>query len=185
MDVIDAIHTRQSIGKVKPGSVSRELIETLLDAAVQAPNHHKVRPWRFVVLQGEARVRLGEIMARSMLEANPEARPEVVEIERKKPLRAPLVIAVGVDLPLEAKVKLEENICAAAAAVENILLAAVGLGLGAMWRTGPAAENPHIKQFLGLSPDQPLIGFVYVGYPEGEKPPAKRPSFEDRTVWLE
>jgi nitroreductase len=92
---------------------------------------------------------------------------------------------VAVDLPVNPKVVLIENICAAAAAVENILLAAVGLGLGAMWRTGAAVDDPEVKRFLGLLPEQPLIGFVYVGYPEGEKPPAVRPSFADRTVWME
>lgn len=185
MEVLEAIHSRQSIGKVKPDPLPRMLIEKLLDAAVQAPNHHKVRPWRFFVLQGQARVQLGEIMAESLLQHNPETRADLLEIERKKPLRAPVLIAVAVDLPVNPKVLLIENICAAAAAVENILLAAVGLGLGAMWRTGAAAGDPEVKRFLGLLPEQPLIGFIYVGYPEGEKPPAVRPSFEDRTVWME
>lgn len=184
MNVLNAIHTRQSIGKVKPDPLPPELIETLLEAAVQAPNHHKVHPWRFFVLTGEARARLGEVMAESMIQTTPDVKPDAVEIERKKPLRAPVVIAVGVDLPANPKVLLVENICAAAAAVQNMLLAAVELGLGAMWRTGPAAEDPRVKQFLGLAPDQPLIGFVYVGYPEGEKPPAVRPSHNDRTTWL-
>jgi len=100
-------------------------------------------------------------------------------------LRAPVVIAVGVDKPVEAKVDQVENICATAAAVENLLIAAHAEGLGAKWRTGGPANDPKVKQFLGFEPDQHLIAFLYIGYPEFEPEPVERPSFEDRTVWLE
>jgi nitroreductase len=180
-----AIHTRQSISKVRPDSVPRELIERLLAAAAQAPNHFRVRPWRFVVLTGEARERLGEVMARSLLERQPDCTGSALEVERARPLRAPVLIAVGVDRPSEPKVVEIENICAAAAAVQNMLLAAHAVGLGAMWRTGPAAQNPAVKDFLGFAPDQHLIAFVYVGYPDMERGPAERPLFEDRTIWMD
>ena len=65
MDVFEAIHSRYSQGKVKPDAVPRELIEKILRAAVQAPNHYKVRPWRFVVLSGEGLRKLGDVMAAS------------------------------------------------------------------------------------------------------------------------
>jgi nitroreductase len=185
MTLIDLIHTRHSVPKVKPDPIPRQVIEQLLSAAVQAPNHHRVRPWRFVVLQGDARLRLGETMAQALLQRQPEARDEALAVERSKPLRAPLLIAVGVDKPAEPKVLEIENVCAVAAAVQNLLLAAHALGLGAMWRTGPAALDPQIKTFLGFAPDQHLIGFIYIGYPEGEQIFPERPSFVDRTVWME
>jgi nitroreductase len=99
MDVLEAIDLRQSIGKVKPDPVSRELIERLLSAAVQAPNHYKVRPWRFVVLTGSARERLGEVMAEALHQHDPNATEDVLAKERAKPLRAPALIAVGVEKP--------------------------------------------------------------------------------------
>ena len=185
MEALEAIHMRQSTGKVQPTPVPRELIENLLAAAAQAPNHYKVRPWRFVVLTGAARARLGEAMAQALQQRNPQAKPEVLEVERKKPLRAPVLIAVGVDRPGEPKVKEIENICAAAAATQNLLIAAQALGLGAMWRTGDAAREPGVKQFLGLAPDQPLIGFIYVGYPLNLPLPVERPAAADRTTWME
>ena len=185
MDLFDAIYQRQSIGKVKPDPVPRELIERLLRAAVQAPNHHRVRPWRFIVLSGAARQRMGDIMAESKRLAAPDTPSAVLDVERSRPLRSPVIIAVGVDKPTEPKVLEVENICAAAAAAENLLLAATDLGLGAMWRTGPAALDPRVKEFLGLSPDQHLIALIYVGYPEGEHIRQERPGFEDRTTWLE
>jgi nitroreductase len=185
MDVFEAIHNRRSIKKVRPNALSRELVEKLLDAAVQAPNHYKVRPWRFVVLTGDARHRLGDVMSASLRERHPEFPQEAFDKAHDTPFQAPVVIAVGVDKPGEAKVSEIENIAAAAAATENLLLAAHALGLGAKWRTGEWATDLKVKEFLGFQADQHLIGFIYVGYPEfiEEFPP--RPSFEDRTVWMD
>jgi nitroreductase len=185
MDALEAIFSRQSIGEVKPDPVPRELIERLLSAAVQAPNHYKIRPWRFIVLTGAGREKLGEVLARSFAEKFPQASASALDKERLKPLRAPLLIAVGVDKPSEPKVLEIENICAAAAAVENLLIAAQALGLAAKWRTGDDARNPHLKEFLGLAPDQHLIALIYIGYPAVEVGAVNRHNFEDRTVWVE
>ena len=185
MEVFEAIYNRHSQKKVKPDAVPREMIEKLLDAAVQAPNHYKVRPWRFVVLTGAARERLGEVMAASQRERHPEFPAEAFDKCRAMPLQAPVVIAVGVDKPSEAKVLEVENISATAAACQNLLLAAHAMGLGAKWRTGEWARDPKIKAFLGFEADQHIIAFIYVGYPEFIPEPAPRPSFEDRTVWME
>jgi nitroreductase len=95
------------------------------------------------------------------------------------------VIAVGVDKPTEAKVLEIENICAAAAATENLLLAAHAIGLGAKWRTGEWARDAMVKEFLGFDSDQTIIGFIYVGYPEFVEEFPARPSFEDRVRWME
>jgi nitroreductase len=185
MDVFEAIYSRHSQGKVKPDPVPRELIEKLLDAAVQAPNHYKVRPWRFVVLTGAGLNKLGDIMAASQRERHPEFPLEAFHKCRTLPLRAPVVIAVGVDKPGEAKVLEIENVAAVAAAIQNLLLAAHAMGLGAKWRTGEWARDPMVKKFLGFEPDQHIIGFIYLGYPEFMAETTPRPSFEDRTVWIE
>lgn len=185
MEVFDAIRTRQSIGKVKSDPIPRELIERMLASAAHAPNHHKVRPWRFVVLTGAARERLGEVMADSLRARDPNTTDEALTRERLKPLRAPVLIAAGVDKPSLAKAVEIENVCAVAAAAQNMLLAAHALGLGAIWRTGPAAYDAGVKTFLGFTPDQHLIGFIYIGYLEADPAPPARPSHEDRTTWLE
>jgi nitroreductase len=185
MDVFEAIYNRHSQKKVKQDAVPRELIEKLLDAAVQAPNHYKVRPWRFVVLTGQAQEKLGEVMVASLMNRHPDFPQEAFDKACATPLQAPVVIAVGVDKPNEPKVLEIENICAAATACQNLLLAAHALGLGAKWRTGEWARDTKVKEFLGFESDQHVIAFIYVGYPEFlvEYPP--RPSFEDRTVWME
>jgi nitroreductase len=185
MDILETIKTRHSTAKVKADALPREVIEQLLDAGSQAPNHYKVRPWRFVVLTGNGRSRLGDVMAASLRDRQPDLPPEGLDKTRSLPLRAPVVIAVGVDKPTDPKVLELENYSAVSAACQNILLAAHALGLGAIWRTGEWARDAKVKEFLGLAPDQHIAGFLYIGYPEstGEYPP--RPSFEDRTVWME
>jgi len=185
MDIIEAIHSRVSEGKMRPEPLPRELIEKLLDAAVQAPNHYKVRPWRFVVLIRDGRNRLGNLMAEVLYQKYPELKAEALDKERAKPLRSPVIIAVGVDRPIETKVSELENICATAAACQNILLAAHAFGLGAHWRTGDAARDPLVKKFLGFTKDQQLIAFLYIGYPEVPREQYKRVGFEDRTIWIE
>jgi len=185
MDVFEAIHNRHMQGKVKPEAVPRELIEKLLDAAVQAPNHHKVRPWRFVVLTGSARDKLGDVMAASQRDRHPDFPQEAFDKSRASPLRAPVVIAVGVDKPTEAKVLEIENVSAVATACQNLLLAAHALGLGAKWRTGEWALDVKVKEFLGFEADQHIAAFLYIGYPEFTAEYEPRPSFQDRTVWME
>jgi nitroreductase len=185
MEVIQAIHERHMTHKVKPDALPRETIERLLSAAVQAPNHYKVRPWRFVVLTGEARNKLGEVFAASQRERKPDLPPEAFDKTRALPLRAPVLIAVGVDKPGEERVLEIENICATAAACQNILLAAHAEGLGVQWRTGEWARDPKVKEFLGFEADQHLIAFLYIGHPEFTAEHEPRPSFEDRTVWME
>ena len=185
MDAIEMIHGRYSVGAFSARTVEQAKIEQLLAAGAQAPNHYKVRPWRFVVLCGEARLRLGDVMAEVFHRKFPNVPTEALQKERAKALRSPVIIAVGVDEPSEPKVLEIENICAAAAACENILLAAEALGLGGHWRTGDAARDPDVKRFLGFSEKQPLIAFLYIGYPEVEVAAPVRPGYEDRTRWME
>lgn len=185
MDILESIKTRHSVGKVKADALPRDLIEKLLDAGNDAPNHHKVRPWRFVVMTGDGRKKLGDVMAASQSARQPDLPPETFDKTRALPLRAPAVIAVGVDKPVDSKPPELENYAAVAAACQNILLAAHSLGLGAIWRTGEWVNDLKVKEFLGFAPDQHIIGFLYVGYPEAVGEFAPRPSFEDRTKWVE
>jgi len=185
MELFEAIYNRQSLGSVKQDEIPRATIQKLLSAAVQAPNHYKVRPWRFVVLTGEGRNKLGDVMAASQRDRHPEFPQKAFDKTRSLPLRAPVLIAAGVDKPTEEKVLEVENISAVSAACQNLLLAAHGLGLGAKWRTGEWARDEKVKKFLGFSSDQHIAAFLYIGYPEFTAEPKERPSYEDRTVWME
>ena len=185
MDVLEAIRTRRSIGKVGPERPPKEVIERVLEAATWAPTHHKTQPWRFYVLTGPAREALGEVMAECKAAHVPGHKAEAkMEKARKKPLRAPVVIAVAVQPSTDEDVVEIEEIAATAAAVENMLLAAHGMGLGAMWRTGDACYDPKMQAFFGLQEPARLLGFVYLGYPAMSPPRASRIPAEELTVWM-
>ena len=186
MQVLEAIRTRRSIGKVLPDRPTRQEIETILDAATWAPCHHLTHPWRFIVIAGDERHELGKVMAKSKIRRMiDEGRDTSGEEERliAKALRAPVIIAVGVEPAEGAKIVPIEEIEAGAAAVQNMLLAAHGIGLGAMWRTGDPAYDPEVRNYLGLSERGSLLGFVYVGYPAVSKVRENHVPFESVTTW--
>jgi len=182
--VLELLRSRRSMPRVRPECPPREVIEQVIDAAVWAPNHHLTEPWRFIMLTGEARRELGEAMARGKLARGGAMDPAKLDALRRKPLRAPVIIAVGV-IPASREPEVEiEEICAGAAAIQNLLLAAHGLGLAAMWRTGEAAFDPEVKAFLGLPADAHLLGFVYLGYPDGDPPRRTRRPAREFTTWF-
>ncbi len=188
MSVFDIIQRRRSIGKMTEERPTREQIERLLEAATHAPNHHKVEPWRFFVLAGEARKELSEVMAQALaarLCESPQGKGEaMLAKERTKLLRSPVVIVAAAMHPEQPKVIEIENIEAVAAAVENMLLTAEEIGLACMWRTGDAAYDVRVKQWLGLEPEDAIVAFVYVGFPAIPKLERAPTNFAQKTRWL-
>jgi nitroreductase len=185
--LLAAIRERRSIGKVGPERPPRELIERLLEAATWAPNHRLTEPWRFIVIAGEARHALGTVMARAhVADITGDDADLAAEFARiaAKPLRAPVIIAAGVEPATGPKIVEAEEVAAGAAAVQNLLLAAHALGLGAIWRTGPAAYDADVRAWLGLSARAHLLGFVYLGYPAMDPPRRERTPAALHTLWL-
>jgi nitroreductase len=187
MYVFDLIKRRRSIGKMTSERPSREQIEHLLEAATHAPNHHKVQPWKFIVLAGNAREELGTVMALSLAgrleKTSSDKAQAILNKERNKPLRSPVVIVVAAESPHQPNVMEIENIEATAAAVQNMLLTAEEMELACMWRTGDAAYDPHVKQWLGLESGEHIIAFLYVGYPAIPRLERIPISFKDKTTW--
>jgi nitroreductase len=173
MDALAALSTRHSIAPpflTGPGPDEEKLAE-ILAAGASAPDHGRLRPWRFIVIRGQARERLGEVFAEALLKRQPDAPAPALEQERGRPLRAPVVIAVVLKLdPQHPKIPEIEQILSTGAAVENILLAAHAQGFGAKWLTGANAYDDHVKAALGLTGDDRLVGFVHLGTIEGNPP---------------
>ena len=168
--------------------MDREIIESLLEAGAAAPNHHVTRPWRFTVFSGDSRRTLGEAMARSvsrMQRTEDQALQATLEEKaRSKVLEAPVVVAVAVVPSHAPKVREIEELHSGAAAAENILIAAEALGLAAIWRSGDAAYDDRVKAFLGLPPGGHVIGFLYIGWPDGPVPgPPREPAAGTLTDW--
>jgi nitroreductase len=187
MDIFEAIRTRRSKGKMTDQVPPREAIEQILEAATWAPNHHVTEPWRFVVVAGAAREALGAVMAQSKIDrrlAEGKVSPDgEFEALKRKALRSPVIVAVAVE-PGAATGQAElEEIEAGAAAVQNMLLTAHGLGLAAMWRSGDAATDPNVRAHLGFSERATIVGFVYLGYPAAEPTRSRHTPASAFTTW--
>jgi nitroreductase len=166
MDVLEALRTRRSIGKLD-GDVSDADIRTLVEAALCAPNHKRTNPWLFTVVRGEARERLGRYWASLLSDAGIPAgieRSAFLEREARKPMRAPAIVVVSTRTDPD-DVRAFEDLAAVAAATQNLLLAAHALGLGAVWRSGDMAYRPEINTFLDLDANDRIVAFVYLGQP--------------------
>lgn len=193
-EVLGALEARRSMARVKPDRPPRELVEQVIAAAAWAPNHFKTEPWRFCVVSGDARVELGAVMEESLRAARAQSdsgegdRVETeaaLQKERNKPLRAPVVIAVAAVPSQEPKVVEVEELAAVAAGVQNMLLAAEAVGLGAMWRTGKPAYDPAVKEFLGFPAHAHIVAFVYLGYPDLPPQRARPRSAAHQVRWLD
>jgi nitroreductase len=187
--LLELLRARRSVPRVLPDEPPHALVERVIEAAGWAPNHYKTEPWRFVVVTGTSRNALGDVMVRSLRQRLPAPdSPEcsaMLDKERTKPLRAPVIIVVAVEPSHEPRVKEIEEIESGAAAVENMLLAARALGLGAMWRTGDAAYDPQVKRFLGFSDTAHIIAFIYLGYPDVPAYPPRERDLRGVTRWLD
>jgi len=163
MDAIEIITNRVSPAQLGEPGPTAEQLQAILAAAARAPDHGRMQPWRFLLIEGEARQRFGEVMARSLRRREPEAPQGKLDAERKKPLRAPLVIVVSAAVKENPKVPDVEQVVAAGAAAQNMMLAAHALGLGAFWRTGSTAYDPEVKRELGIAEGDTIVGFIYLG----------------------
>lgn len=189
MNVSEAIRQRRSLGRVKDTPVDREKIETMLESAVWAPNHHRTEPWKFFVLSGEGRNPLSRVLkevAHGRVE-NPESEEGQKRIEKisRKPFAAPTVIVVALSPSDNPKAIYIEDVCAVAAATQNMLLTAHELGLGAIWRSGPIYNTPEVKALFDLREDEEILGLVFAGEPDMTKDNIKRIPFDEKTAWID
>ncbi|MEO6627888.1 MAG: nitroreductase [Aquihabitans sp.] len=178
--VQDVIRVRRTSLLVDPdASVPPALIEALLESAVWAPNHKRTWPWRFTVLTGSARRRLGDELAVAAAEAGlPAGKVSKVRVKYQ---RSPVVILVWVACDADS-VRRREDRDATAAAVQNILLAATAHELASFWATVPDVLAPAVRSFAGVDQTHELVALVYLGWPAGEVPSPVRPGPE--VTWL-
>jgi nitroreductase len=174
-DALALLKTRRSVKPVElagPGPAASEL-ETLLTVASRVPDHGKLTPWRFIVFEGDARLRAGEAIADAFVADHPEATTEQVAFERQRLARAPLVVAVVSRAAPHVKIPEWEQVLSAGAAAMSLVLAAHALGFAANWITEWYAYDRRVRDALGLAPHEKIAGFVHVGRPA--HPPEDRP----------
>jgi len=175
MEAIDALLNRASMPLLEAPGPTESQLEIMFQAALRAPDHGALRPFRFLVIEGEARNRLGELFLEATLEDNPELPEEKRKKTLNMPLRAPSMVIVIASTKAGHKVPVLEQQITAGCAAQNMLHAAFAQGVGAMWRTGAMAYHPRVLKGLELAENEEIIGYLYLGTPSRERKVAQLP----------
>jgi nitroreductase len=171
------------IPRVSEEMPSRADIDELLELAVRAPNHHRTEPWRFYVLAGEERMRLGRAIEQEAIENGTDPERAAADA-RAKVARAPVIVVFTCIPSTDPKVIEAEEFASVAMAMQNFVLGAYAKGLGAMLRTGTTAYHPAIGETLQLERGEKVVGFIYLGIPAGDRDPTPRVLASEKTRWL-
>jgi nitroreductase len=166
MDAYEALITRASPVELCDPAPDEATEQKIIAAALRAPDHGRLRPWRFISIRGEGRAFLGGVLASALSRRDPNATEDALQRERKKPLRAPLVLVVAARIVESPKIPAIEQMLSAGAAAQNIMLASHALGFGALWKTGDPAYDAGVKEALGLQATDAIVGFLYIGTPK-------------------
>lgn len=174
-EAIELLRTRRSVkprDMTGPGPSPAEL-EIILTIGARVPDHGKLVPWRFIVFEGDARQRAGEVIAQVFAKKHPQAGAAEIDVERRRLTDAPLVIGVVSFTKPHPKVPAFEQELSAGASAMNMITAATALGYGAAWLTGWFAFDRDVLTGFGLKTDEKLAGLIYIGTPT--KPTEDRP----------
>ncbi len=185
MRASEAITSRRSIKRFTGRPVTREEIEALLSAATLAPNHRLTQPWRFYVLGPGARygygLALGARKARKL--DDPEAARTLREAVAAEQRALPAMVAVALVESENAETR-EEDYAAAMMGIENLMLAAVEMGLGTHIKTGGVMADPAARAAAGVRDGERIIAIVNIGEPAETPPPKQRSPASAMTTWV-
>jgi len=183
---LDLLKTRRSVPPAlldEPGP-DRAQLDTFLSAASRVPDHGKLAPWRFIVIAGEARARVGEIIAAAFAADNPGAAPERLAQERARLSHAPVVVAVVSRAGPHVKIPEWEQVLSAGAATMNLVIAANAAGFATSWLTEWFAYDRRVLDALGLAPTEKLAGFVHIGRAREVPSDRPRPALDEIVTYL-
>lgn len=168
---LEFLQQRNSAPKLTTPGPSSDQLEQMFQAALRAPDHAWLRPWRFITIEGERRTAFGELLRDALVARKPETDEAACAKVLNSPLRAPTIIVPVVTLQEHPKVPHVEQRLSAGCAAQSLLLAAEALGFAGIWRTGDSAFDPMVMKGLGLSSDEEIVGFLYFGTREGRAKP--------------
>ena|SRR3984957_2535434 len=163
MELLAAIESRSSAARLGLPAPTPEHLARILDAAAHAPDHGRLRPWRFIVVDAGLRDGFALAAASAKRVRLPSMSEEQFAAECEKMKNSPAIVVVGCTVRREHKVPEIEQVIAAAAAAENLFLAAHDLGYGVMWKTGAAAYDAGVKAAIGLSAEDHIVGIMHLG----------------------
>ncbi len=174
-ETINLLCSRRSVSPnmlTEPGP-SADDIQILLLIASRVPDHGRLTPWRFIVLSGEGRERIGQTIAAAFRSDEPGIADDRVAFERNRLSRAPVVIGVVSRAQPHVKIPDWEQVLSAGAVCMNLVVAANAMGYGTAWLTEWYAFDRRVLDALGLAPDERIAGFIHIGTPK--EPPVERP----------
>lgn len=169
MQAMELLLGRNSHARLVEPAPEGQVMERIYQAALRAPDHARLTPWRLIEFRGQALDELGEIYAQAKLCQDPGASFEDLTRLRNMTHRAPLVIAVIAKIQEHPKVPKSEQVLSAGCVAHGLLLAAEAEGFAAMWRSGSLCFDPQVKQSLKLNLEDELLGFIYMGSPVGRR----------------
>ena len=153
----------------------RATLLRLLAEAVHVPDHGRLRPWRFILIEGAARDRIGDVLYRRVRESLPDASPARLDKERTRFAFAPCIVAVVLVPVAGHKVPEIEQVLSGGALCMNLLHAAHQAGFGAQWLTGFAAYDPEVLAALDAAGQERLLGYIHIGTRTETPPERERP----------
>jgi nitroreductase len=184
MDALEAILTRRTVGALHDPAPSGADLDRIVAAGLNAPDHGRLRPWRFVAIRGEAKARFAAICIEALRRREPDATDHEAERMRGKLTTPPLILALGMHVTETPKVPEIEQLQAVAAAAANMCNAAHALGYGTKWVTGPNAYDPAVAEALGFKAPDRVVGYLYLGTPAEPPMTARRADMaEHLTDW--
>lgn len=183
----DYLATRRSTPafQMRDPGPSRNEIEEILKLTVRVPDHGKIAPWRFIVYSGAKRAEIGEALLKMRLEKEPDLSQELIEVERTRFTRAPVVVGVISTAAPHPKIPEWEQVMSAGAVCLNLLMAANANGYVANWLSEWFAFDETAYPLLGIRPGEKVAGFIHIGstdFPNTERP---RPELADVVTWYE
>lgn len=156
------IHQRQSIGHLVEPAPNAEQLEKAFQAALTAPDHHRLKPTRFVVVSADQREAFGELLSKALADLGETDRTQLDRV-KNHPFRAPLLVLALTKFQPHLKVPNFEQTLSTGAAIQNFLLSLQVQGFSTMWRSGVVIESNLFKQALGLAEDDLISGIIYIG----------------------
>jgi nitroreductase len=166
--------------------IDNETMQQLLALANRAPTHALTEPWRFVVYSGDAVQRFCYHHAEMYKQTTPADKFAVAKYEKQlhNGDKASHIVLVYMKRGSNPNITATEEICATAAAIQNILLGAEALGIAVLWSTGGMVTYPVMKEYLGLAAEDLMIGMLYIGYTDEPVKESKRTPIEDKVRWI-
>jgi len=184
LETLEAIQTRNSVPLLTDPAPTSEEMSEVYKGALRAPDHARLRPWKFIEVRGDSRDKLAKIFIDTATALNSDLSENEISKLQKAPHRAPMIIILAANIKEHPKVPEIEQIISLGAAAQNILLGIHEIGYSAVWRTGNMAFNPEITKFLGLEENFKIIGYLYVGTSTGKEKPIPELEIQDfLEVW--